>query len=148
MSEKSLGERADELTSRRARMFPMMAIIFLAQQASYLSDTHGSRPVDHFKIGAWIVLSLVLLAALYTGGFWMKSRQMRELLNDESTRANRATALGDGFLAAILTAIACYFINQQEPMRGDEAAHLVVTLGIVTALVRFGMLERRASRDG
>ena len=148
MTERSAAERADELSSRRARMFPMLAVIFLAQQASYLSDAHGSRPVDHFKVGAWILLSLVLLAALYTGGFWMRSREIRELLNDESTRANRATALGDGFLAAILTAIACYFINQLEPLRGDEVAHLVVTIGIVMAMVRFGMLEKRAHADG
>ena len=147
MTDKSLGQRADELSDRRARMFPMLAVIFLAQQASYLSDAHGSRPVDHVKVGAWIILSLVLLAALYTGGFWMRSREMREMLNDESTRAHRATALGDGFLAAILTAIACYFINQIEPVRGDEVAHLVVTIGIVIAMIRFGVLERRAHRD-
>lgn len=147
MAEKSLGERADELSRRRTRMFPALAVIFLTQQASYLNDTHGSRPVDHFKIAAWILLSLVLLTALYTGGAWIRSGPMRALLNDESTRANRATALGDGFLAAILTAIACYFINQLEPMRGDEVAHLVVTIGIVVAMIRFGMLERRAYKD-
>lgn len=148
MTDKTPGERADELSDRRARMFPMLAVIFLAQQASYLSDAHGTRPVDHFKVGAWILLSLVLLAALYTGGFWMRSREIWELLNDESTRANRATALGDGFLAAILTAIACYFINQLEPVRGDEAAHLVATMGIFIAMIRFGMLERRAHKHG
>ena len=148
MTDKTLGERVDQLSDRRSRMLPMLAVIFLAQQASYLNDTHGSRPVDHFKVGAWILLSLVLLAALYTGGFWMRSRAIREMLNDENTRANRATALGDGFLAAILTAIACYFINQLEPLRGDEVAHLVVTIGIVIAMVRFGMLERRAHKHG
>ncbi len=148
MTDKTVGERADDLSDRRARMFPMLAVIFLAQQASYLNDTHGSRPVDHFKVGAWILLSLVLLAALYTGGFWMRSRAIREMLNDENTRANRATALGDGFLAAILTAIACYFINQLDPLRGDEVAHLVVTIGIVIAMIRFGMLERRAHKHG
>ncbi len=146
--EKSMADRAEELGRRRSRMFPMLAIILLTQQASYLNDTHGSRPVDHFKVGAWIVLSLVLLVALYTGGSWIRSGPMRALLNDENTRANRATALGDGFLAAILTAIACYFINQFEPVRGDEVAHLVVTIGIVIAMIRFGMLEKRAHADG
>ena len=148
MNDKSLGQRADELSSRRARMFPLLAIIFLSQQASYLSDAHGARPVDHFKVGAWIVLSLVLLAALYTGGGWVRSREMRALLNDESTQANRARALSDGFLAAILTAVACYFLNQLEPLRGDEVAHLVVTVGIAIAMIRFGMLEKRAHADG
>lgn len=148
MTDKTLGERADELSRRRSRMFPMLAIIFLAQQASYITDAHGGRAVDHFKVGAWVVMSLALLIALYTGGAWLRGREMRALLNDETTRANRATALGQGFLAAILTAIVAYFINQFEPVRGDEVAHLVVTIGIAIALIRFGVLERRAHADG
>ena len=147
MTEKTMAERADELSRRRARMFPLLAIIFLAQQASYLSDGHGGRPVDHLKVGAWVVMSLALLIALYTGGAWLRGRQMRDLLNDESTRVNRAIALSQGFLAAILTAIAGYFINQFEPVRGDEVAHLVVTVGIAIAMIRFGALERRAHAD-
>ena len=94
-----------------------------------------------------MVLSLVLLLGLVTKGFWFRSRELRDLLDDETTRANRSDALGKGFIAAILTAIAAYFINQLEPMRGDEAAHLVVTIAIAMALVRFGYLERRALRD-
>ena len=145
--EKSMADRAEELSSRRARMFPVLAIIFLAQQASYITDAHGGRPVDHVKVGAWVVMSLALLLALYSGGGWLRGRAMREMLNDEITRANRATALGQGFLAAILTAIAGYFINQFEPVRGDEVAHLVVTIGIAVAMIRFGVLERRAHAD-
>lgn len=147
MTEKTLGERADEVSRKRARMFPILAILFLSQQASYLTDSHGARPVDHVKVGAWVVMSLVLLLALYTGAAWGRSKEIRHLLNDENTQANRAKALGDGFLAATLTAIACYFINQLEPLRGDEVAHLVVTVGIAMAMIRFGLLERRAHGD-
>lgn len=148
MTDKTLGERADELSRRRARMFPLLAIIFLTQQASFFSDHHGARAVDHVKVGAWVVMSLALLVALMTGGGLLRGREMRELLNDESTQANRDRAIRDGFLAAILTAIVCYFINQFEPVRGDEVAHLVVTIGIAMALIRFGTLERRAHADG
>ena len=148
MTDKTMGERADELSRRRARLYPVLAIFFLAQQASYITDAHGDRAVDHFKVGAWVVMSLALLLALYTGGSWFRGREIRHLLNDETTRANRATALSQGFLAAILTAIAGYFINQFEPVRGDEVAHLVVTVGIAIAMIRFGMLERRAHADG
>jgi hypothetical protein len=146
--EKSMADRAEELSSRRARMFPLLAIIFLTQQASYVTDSHAGRAVDHFKVGAWVVMSLALLVALYSGGGLFRGREMRDMLNDESTRANRATALSQGFLAAILTAIAGYFINQFEPVRGDEVAHLVVTIGIAVAMIRFGVLEKRAHADG
>lgn len=148
MTEKSLGERADELSSRRARVYPVLAIFFLAQQTSYFSDAHAGRAVDHFKVGAWVVMSLALLLALYSGGGLLRGKAIREMMNDENTRANRATALSQGFLAAILTAIAGYFINQFEPVRGDEVAHLVVTIGIAVAMIRFGALERRAHANG
>lgn len=147
MGQQTLSERADELSRRRAAMLPLLALVFLSQQASYLSDHHGDRLVDHVKIGAWVVLSLVLLLGLVTKGFWFRSRELRDLLDDETTRANRSDALGKGFIAAILTAIAAYFINQFQSVRGDEAGHLVVTIGIATALIRFGYLERRALRD-
>ena len=51
------------------------------------------------KIGAWVVLSLVLLAALTTKGFWFHKRDVRDMIDDEGTRANRVAALGWGFVA-------------------------------------------------
>ena len=109
MNQRSISERADYLSRRRARMLPFLAIIYFTQQASFLSalgdGTH--RDVDHFKIGAWVVLSLVLLAAL-----------------------------------------AAYFIAQFQPLTVGETAHLVLTFGLGAALIRFGLLERRAHQGG
>ena len=121
--EKSMADRAEELSSRRARMFPVLAIIFLAQQASYITDAHGGRPVDHVKVGAWVVMSLALLLALYSGGGWLRGRAMREMLNDESSRVHRANALGTGFVVAMVTAIGLYVVNSISPMTGREAIH-------------------------
>lgn len=143
-------ERADRLSRRRARMLPVLAVIFIAQQASYFSGRveDGARSVDHVKIAAWLVLSTVLLLALTTGGFWLQPRQMRRLLNDEVTRANRTEALRTGFIATMVGAIALYFLGMFEPVGGREAIHLLMTIGIAAALLRFGYLERRAHRDG
>ena len=73
----SVAEQAEFLSKRRARMLPALAAIFLAQQASYFSTpvTAAPRPVDTVKISAWLVLSIVLLAALATKGFWAHSRE-------------------------------------------------------------------------
>ena len=94
-------ETADRLSRRRARMLFALAIIFLAQQVSYLSgpDT-GMRTVDHVKIAAWLVMSIVLLLALTTGGFWFRSRQVRDLMDDDITQPRRVRF---GFMA-VLTA--------------------------------------------
>ena len=145
-------EAAERLGRRRARVLPVLAILFLTQQLSFfLSENERSseviRSVDHVKFGAWLVLSLVLLAALYTGGFWFRPRAVRDLMNDEITRQHRAQALSLGFLVAMLTAIALYVVDMAEPVGTRVAIHVVVTLGIGAALIRFGTLERRAHRD-
>ena len=148
MTETSLSEQAERLTKRRARMLPVLAAFYFAQQASFFSSPLRDRPVDHFKIGAWVVLSLVLLAALVTGGFWSRKRELREMLDDESSRAHRADALGTGFVVAMVTGIILYVAGTVSEVSAREAIHLIVSLGIAAALVRFGWLERRALRDG
>ncbi|MBN8816668.1 MAG: hypothetical protein J0J06_14620 [Sphingomonas sp.] len=143
-------ETADRLLRRRARMIPAMVLIFLAQQASYFSGTRlgeANRLVDRVAIGGWLALSVVLLLALATGGFWLRSAKVRALMNDESTRANRAEAFRFGFLLTMTGAIALYIFSLFEPMGARETIHVLMTVGIAAALLRFGMLERRALRD-
>jgi len=145
-------DQAERLGRRRARMLPFLAVIFISQQASFFaSETERTsaviRSVDHVKFGAWMVLSLVLLAALYTGGFWFQRREVRALMDDDITRQHRATALSLGFLVAMLAAIALYLVDMAEPVGTRVAIHVIVTLGIASALLRFGLLERRAHRD-
>jgi ABC-type Fe3+ transport system permease subunit len=150
MVERSVVETAERLSRKRARMLPFLAVIYLCQQATFFAGDAppGVRSVDHVKIGAWLVLSLVLLLALATNGFWFQSKEVRDLINDESTRANRASAMTAGFVAAMLAAMAVYFIEQFEPVSSREAIHVILSLGLGAALVRFGMLERRAHDNG
>ena len=144
-------ERAEQLGRRRARVLPFLALMFIAQQASFFVEGSGGpaeRAVDHVKLAAWLVLSGVLLAALWTGGFWLQKREVRALMDDEVTRAHRSAALSLGFLVAMLAAIALYLVDMVEPMTSRMAIHLIVTAGIAAALLRFGVLERRVHRLG
>lgn len=135
---------ADQLSKRRARVTFALAMFFLIQQASYFSKIPGERLVDHVRIGAWVVLSAVLLAFLASGGAWIRTAAVRALMNDEVTRANRATAMQLGFVLAMGGAIALYpFIDQLE-LNARQVIHLIVSLGLASAMLRFGMLERRA----
>ena len=149
MNSRTISEKADALSRRRARMLPVLAILYFTQQISFLSalgdDRH--RDVDHFKIGAWVVLSLVLMLALATKGFWFQPREVRDLIDDENTRANRLQAMQLGFLFSCAAAIAAYFIAEFEPLTVGETAHLVLTFGLGAALIRFGVLERRAHKE-
>lgn len=148
MNQRSMSEKAEQLSRRRARALPVLGIIFLAQQASFLSmPGDASRPVDHLKISAWLVLTIVLLAGLATGGAWFRPRAVRELVNDESTRVHRQLAYVYGFWAAMGTALGIYVVNMFEVVSGRDAVHIIVTVAVATALLNFGMLERRALRD-
>ena len=68
MTNPDIAEKAEQLTRRRARMMPFLAMIFLIQQISYFSGTDRERAVGVVEIGAWLVLAVVLLIGLGTGG--------------------------------------------------------------------------------
>jgi hypothetical protein len=150
MTDRTAAERADYLSRRRARALPMLAVLYLSQQVTFFSalDSGGHESARAVKIGAWLVLSAVLLAALTTKGFWLQPREVRDLIDDENTRANRLEAIRYGYIAGMLTAMAIYFWVQVEPLTAMETIHLVLSAGLGVALVRFGFLERRAHKDG
>lgn len=140
---KDAGERADDLARRRARVMPVFAILLIAQQATFTGD---ARP-DRIRIAAWLVLSVVLLLFLLTGGGWLKGRAVRALLNDETTRAHRARALSLGFGCTMATGIVLYAASLFTPVEGREAVHIMMTVGIAAALIAFAAAERRALRQ-
>lgn len=145
---KSVSEQAEYLSRRRARMLPGLAAILIAQQAAIINSEHDPlRAVDLVKIGGWLLLATVMVLALFTGGFWFHKPAVRSLLDDETTRAHRQQAIGSGFLFSMVAGIAMYILSLFEPVGGREAVHVMMTLGIGAALVRWGMLERRAYRD-
>ena len=142
-------ETADRLSRRRARIFPVLAIIFLLQQTAYFAEPDQTvRMVDQVKIGAWLILSIVLLLALGTGGFWLKSRKVRELMDDELSRSNRLRAQALGFWMAAGSAIGLYVLNLFEEISARESIHIILTVGIAGALLMFGFLERQHNKDG
>ncbi|MEO6153543.1 MAG: hypothetical protein ABIT09_05040 [Croceibacterium sp.] len=134
---------ADRLGRRRARLLPVMALVFLTQQMAFFANPPAERLVDHVRIGAWVMLSVVLLVVLQTGGGWFRSRAVRAMLNDEATLANRANATQWGFLTAMAMGIVLYVLQGAAPMGPREVIHLIVSAGLIAALIRFGMLERR-----
>jgi len=139
-------ETADRLARMRAKLLPALAVIFIAQQGAHFmaGAEDGTRTVDLVRIGAWLFLSAILLVLLVTGGALFRRRNVRALLDDDVTRANRAQALRLGFIATMIGGIVLYVITLFEPVSGREAIHLLMTIGIAGALIRFGHLERRA----
>jgi len=144
-----VAEKAEYLSQRRARILPALAVIFLSQQASFFSQMSGAGHVsaEKAKISAWLVLSALLLLGLATKGFWFEKKEVRDLIDDENTRANRNEAMRWGFLFAMGTAIAVYILTMFDTVTGREAVHMVMSFGIAAAILRWGFLERRAHKD-
>ena len=148
MVQRTVSQEVDRLARKRARMAPMLAVIYFAQQVAFFNSPHGERLVDQFRIGAWAALSAVLLAGLATGGFWLRKPELRAMLNDELSRAHRADSLRVGFILAMLTGIVLYVVGSAVAISDREVIHLIVSVGIGAALIRFGMLERRDGHEG
>ena len=130
-------------------MLSALAILFLAGQAIYFSGPDvPTRNVDQLKVSAWLVWAIVLLVLLGTGGGLMRTGKVRALMEDEPTSANRLRAYSFGFWSASGTAVGLYIVSMFEPVSGREAIHLILTAAVAGALLMFGMLERRAHRDG
>jgi hypothetical protein len=140
-------DKADRISRRRARMFPVLGIYFIAGQAVFFRQVDESTRVAQFKISAWLVWALVLLLAFAFAGGHFRGRAVRALVEDEVSRANRAKGYAAGFWAAAAAAIALYVVNMFEPVSGRDAIHLILTALVGAAMIRFGILERRALRE-
>jgi divalent metal cation (Fe/Co/Zn/Cd) transporter len=145
-------DKADRLGRRRLRLFFVVGIFLITQQASFdriLDRTDAPlRTVDIVSLSAWVVLVIAALAALMTGGMYFYGREVRRLMNDELSKANRSDALASGFLITILTAVVLFAASFYWDVSAPEAIHAIVTLGLAGALLRFATLERKAHANG
>jgi heme/copper-type cytochrome/quinol oxidase subunit 2 len=140
-------ELADRMGRKRSQMFFVLAIVFFAGQSLYFTSSPLTRD-SHARVGAWLVLVILILLLLATGGFLFKGRRVRDLLNDETSRLNRLAAQALGFWVTIITALAVYVESIFDPMTFNEAIHIIVTVGVGAALISFAVRERRAHRIG
>lgn len=140
-------EEAERMGRARSRIFFALAIVFLSGQAVYFASSSAARD-SHARIGAWLILVVLILILLATGGFLLRGRKVRDLLNDETSRLNRLASQALGFWVTIVTALALYVQSIFEPVTFNEGVHILVTLGVGSALISFAVRERRAHELG
>ncbi len=139
---------ADHLTRRRARISTVMAVMFVASMATSFGVEGGAGRAQTFHIAAWIVWALVLVLMLAVGNGFGRSRAVRGLLNDETTRANRRDAMVAGFWAAVSAGFGLYALNLLVALTAAESIRLALTVTVATALLWFGKLERQSLNGG
>jgi hypothetical protein len=138
-------EKAERAGLRRARIVTISAVLFVA---TFAASQDGGRSVDHVRLGAWVLWSVMLLVILVGGGGWSQNFGVRQLMNDDVTRDHRQRSLVVGFWVAMGTAALTFVIDRYKPFPGQEASRLIITFGIAAALLWFGRLEWRAYRNG
>jgi predicted permease len=139
---------ADRIAWRRARAATALAMVFVATQwSSFHDDLPLNRP-ESVHVVAWVVWAVALLMFLVWSGGLARGQSVRAQLNDETTRDHRRRAMALGFWGAMGAALFVYGLSFFEPVTTREGVRLVITAGVVLALLRFGTLERKALKDG
>jgi hypothetical protein len=140
-------EAAERMGRARSGIFFVLALVFFVGQGLYFylpPATRDSIP----RVAAWLILVVLIMFLLATGGFLLRGRSVRDLLNDENSRSNRLAAQAMGFWVTVLAALAVYVESMFAPVSLDEGVHVIVTLGVGAALISFAMRERRAHHLG
>jgi heme/copper-type cytochrome/quinol oxidase subunit 2 len=140
-------EEADRIGRVRSRIFFVLAMVFFGGQSLSFTSSPATRD-SHARIGAWLILVILILMLLATGGFLLTGRKVRDLLNDETSRSNRLASQALGFWVTIVTALVLYVESIFDPLTFNEGVHILVTLGVGAALISFAVRERRAHRLG
>jgi hypothetical protein len=136
-------QRRDPSLRRRRAIVASTVILLVTGAAAMiaLSEQGGAlRSVDVVKIGALIVLAL-LLGLRATTSFRLAKRD--PALDDELTRANRASAARVGYWALMLAVTAAFIGGAVTDLTLTEVAPLVLAAGAVSAGLRFAILEAR-----
>ena len=137
MSKVELAERK---ASARAVVMALLAVV-LAGTATFGFD----NPVNDagMRAVAWLVELGLAVAVLMSGGGLMLSRELRALMNDELSRANRRRAIGFGFFAGLAVMTVLYVAAGVTPIDLRAALRLASGLAVAAALGRYAMLEWR-----
>lgn len=130
---------AERVARRRARLFPLLGIALIVANALF-SDNGGI-----FARFAWLALFAGGLVLVLTGG--PRSRALRGLIDDETTRAHRSTALWIGYVAAVACTGGLYITTAYEVIDVRQALQIVLATAIAAPLISFGAQERRALGD-
>lgn len=133
-------DRADRLSNTRAIASVVLATILIATQGQRMDDG-GGGPLS------WAITGIITILFLVWASGFFRGTALRSILNDESSDENRKRSLTLAFWTMMATAIVCYILTYIKDYGPRDAIQVIMTVGISTALLSFGVMERREAHS-
>lgn len=127
-------ERADRLARRRSTIAIIMGTVLIATQTQRMDG--GAGPISWGITGVVIALFLLWASGLF------RDPRLRGMLNDEGSDVSRRRSLMIGFWNMLATAMVCYALSFLKDYGPRDAIQIIMTVGISSALISFGVSER------
>ena len=142
-----LDERVTRIEDRTTRILIGSGLMFGLWQIGFLMlfvPRDGVlRRVDLVASIAFVVWSAALLMLLATGGGAFRVRAVREILDDELARSQRARAYQNAFWVMMAVTLAAYASAQLVPLDARLLAHATLSTGVLVAVATVAFLRRR-----
>ena len=140
-------DHAARIESRTKRLLASSGAMFVVWQAAYFlifrPTGDALRNVDAVASTGFVAWGAALLMLLATGGGAFKSRDVREIVNDERARANRRLAYQHGFWVLMLVSLAAYVAAAFTPVSARALAHVTLSAGVVVTIATVLRLNRQ-----
>jgi hypothetical protein len=138
-----LVEKAERQSRARAIIGYLLATTLLA---SAVLAIHGHSEGAE-RLAPWFVMIGLTALNLTALPFrWSRCGPVARLMNDETTQDHRRSSLAAGFWAMLASAAATVIVGSLVPLDTIWAGRVVITAGLMAALIAFSTLELRASR--
>ncbi|BCI71712.1 putative membrane protein [Sphingomonas sp. S17] len=138
-----LVEKAERKSRARAIIGYLLAATLLASAILAIRG-HSDGAA---RLAPWFVMIALTALNLTALPFrWNRCGPVSQLMNDETTCDHRRSSLAAGFWAMLAAAAATIIVGSLLPLDTIAAGRIVITAGLMAALIAFSTLELRASR--
>ena len=147
MTREGVIGQAARLHHRTQRILVGSGILFVIWQISYFvvfsRPEAAVRAVDTVASAGFVAWGAALLMLVATGGGAFRSHEVREVLDDELARSERAVAYQNAFWAVMVVSLAGYVAGHFTRMPARALAHVSLSAGVVVAVATIAWLNRR-----
>ena len=147
MTREGVVGEAARLQNRTRRILVSSGLLFVIWQISYFivfnKPRASVRTVDAVASAGFVAWGAALLMLVATSGGAFRSHAVREVLDDELARSERAAAYQNAFWVVMVVSLGGYVAGHFTQIPGRVLAHVSLSAGVVVAAATIAWLNRR-----